>query len=86
MIEDINTEELKEGYSIGMLKKRGVTIRGAFDGGTIERERAEYFAQLASEVMCYYPNVSEIFSELQGDYERYERERDEEAERAKLDS
>ena len=86
VIEDINTEELKEGYSIGMLKKRGVTIRGAFDGGTIERERAEYFAQLASEVMCYYPNVSEIFSELQGDYERYERERDEEAERAKLDS
>ena len=86
VIEAINTEELKEGYSIGMLKKRGVTIRGTFDGGTIERERAEYFAQLASEVMCDYPNVSEIFSELQGDYERYERKYDEEAERAKLDS
>ncbi len=86
VIEAINTEELKEGYSIGMLKKRGVTIRGPFDGGTIERERAEYFAQLASVVMCDYPNVSEIFSGLQGDYERYERERDEEAARAKLDS
>ena len=86
VIEAINTEELKEGYSIGMLKKRGVTIRGPFDGGTIERERAEYFAQLALEVMCDYPNVSEIFSELQGYYERCARERDEEAARAKLDS
>ena len=86
VIEDINTEKLKTGYSIGMWNKQGVTVRGPFDGGTIERERVEYFAQLASEVMCDYPNVSEIFSELQGDYERYERKYDEEAERAKLDS
>ena len=86
VIEDINTEKLKTGYSIGMWNKQGVTVRGPFDGGTIERERAEYFAQLASEVMCDYPNVSEIFSELQGYYERCARERDEEAERAKLDS
>ena len=85
-IEDINTEKIKMGYSIGMRNKQGVTVRGPFDGGTIERERAEYFAQLASEVMCDYPNVSEIFSELQGYYERCARERDEEAERAKLDS
>ena len=86
VIEDINTEKLKMGYSIGMRNKQGVTVRGAFDGGSIERERAEYFAQLALEVMCDYPNVSEIFSELQGYYERCARERDEEAVRAKLDS
>ena len=86
VIEDINTEKLKTGYSIGMRNKQGITVRGPFDGGTIERERAESFTQLASEVMCDYPNVSEIFSGLQGDYKRYERERDEEAERVKLDS
>ena len=86
VIEDINTEKLKVGYSIGMWNKQGITVRGVFDGGTIEQERAEYFARLASEVICDYPNVSAIFQSLRDRYEILGRERDEEAERAKLDS
>ena len=69
-----------------MWNKQGITVRGVFDGGTIEQERAEYFARLASEVICDYPNVSAIFQSLRDRYEILGRERDEEAERAKLDS
>ncbi len=86
VIEDINTEELKEGYSVGMLKKGGVTTRGAFDGGGIEHERAEYFGKLASELMFDYPNVSEVFRRLQDDYGRLGNSNDEMAERDRLDA
>lgn len=86
VIEDINTEELKEGYSVGMLKKRGVTTRGAFDGGGIEHERAEYFGELASELVFDYPNVSEVFRRLQDDYGRLGNRHDEMAERDRLDA
>ena len=85
-IEDINTEELKEGYSVGMWNKRGATTRGTFDGGGIERERAEYFGVLASEHMCDYPNVAEVFQRLQDNYGRQGNRLDEMAERDRLDA
>jgi len=86
VIEDINTEQLKEGYSNGMFNKGGVTIRGAFDGGGIERDRAEYFGELASSLMCDYPNVAEIFRGLQDGYQVLANRYDEEAHRRKLDA
>ena len=85
-IEDINTEELKEGYSVGMWNKRGETTRGTFDGGGIERERAEYFGVLASEHMCDYPNVAEVFQRLQDEYGLRANSHDEVAERDRLDA
>ena len=86
VIEDINTEQLKTGYSNGMCNKRGVTIRRAFDGGCIERDRAEYFGELASSLMCDYPNVAEIFQGLQDEYRALANRYDEEAHRGKLDA
>ena len=86
VIEDINTEQLKKGYSNGMFHKGGVTIRGASDGGGIERDRAEYFGELASSLMCDYPNVAEIFQLLQDDYGRLANRYDEEAHRRQLDA
>lgn len=86
VIEDINTEELKEGYSVGMYNKRGVTTRGAFEGGGIEHERAGYFGELASELMCDYPNVAEVFQRLQDNYGRQGNRLDEMAERDRLDA
>lgn len=86
VIEDINTKELKEEYSVGMWNKRGVTTRGAFDGGGIEHERAGYFGELASELMFDYPNVSEVFRRLQDDYGRLGNRHDEMAERDRLDA
>ena len=86
VIEDINTEQLKKGYSNGMCNKRGVTIRGAFDGGGIERDRAEYFGELASSLMCDYPNMAGIFQRLQDEYRALANRYDEEAHRRQLDA
>jgi hypothetical protein len=38
IIEEINTDSLKSGYSSAMFNKRGSSTRGAFDGGDIERK------------------------------------------------
>lgn len=86
VIEDINTEQLKKGYSNGMFNKGGVTIRGAFDGGGIERDRAEYFGELASSLMCDYPNVAGIFQQLHVAYGELANSHDEMAERVRLDA
>ena len=69
-----------------MWNKRGATTRGTFDGGGIERERAEYFGVLASEHMCDYPNVAEVFQRLQDNYGRQGNRLDEMAERDRLDA
>ena len=74
------------GYSVGMWNKQGVTVRGAFDGGSIERERAGHFGALASEHMCDYPNVAELFRRLQEDYGQLANSHDEMAERDRLDA
>jgi hypothetical protein len=68
VIEEINSENLNNNYSAGLFNKLGVTVRGAFDGGTIERERADYFGKLADRYRNKYPVVSGIFSDLEQDY------------------
>ena len=86
VIEDINTEELKEEYWVGMYNKRGATVRGASVGGDIEREQEECFRGLASDLMCDYPNVAELFRRLQEDYGQLANSHDEMAERVRLDA
>lgn len=86
VIEDVNTEELKEEYRVGMYNKRGATTRGASVGGDIEREQEECFRGLASDLMCDYPNVAELFRRLQEDYGQLANSHDEMAERVRLDA
>lgn len=85
IIEDINTDNLKLGYYIGMLNKRGASTRGAFDGGDIERGHADYFAQLENNYKNKFPNVAQIFNDLKQKYLSEAQRMDQEAERMKLE-
>lgn len=85
MIEDINTEEIKRGYYIGLFNRQGVSCRGFFDGGDIERDRAAYFRDLARATKHDYPAVSEIFEDLERDYLSDARRQDNQATRDALD-
>lgn len=84
-IERINTEDIKRGYLIELFNQQGATIRGVFDGGAIERQRAESFGSLAQKTRRAYPNVSKIYQDLENRYLREAHRKDEEAEVAKLD-
>ena len=70
IIEEINTDSLKSGYSSAMFNKRGLSTRGAFDGGDIEREKAKYFETLENDFKNKYPNVAEIFKHLKQGFSR----------------
>lgn len=85
VIEEINTDSLKSGYSSAMFNKRGSSIRGAFDGGDIERGKAAYFEELANNFKNKYPNVAEIFKRMQQAYLADAKREDEEAELNKLE-
>ena len=85
VIEEINTDSLKSGYSSAMFNKRGSSTRGAFDGGDIERGKAAYFEKLANNFKNKYPNVAEIFKRMQQGYLADAKRMDEEAERNKLE-
>ncbi|MHA8106297.1 hypothetical protein [Aquirufa sp. 5-AUSEE-100C1] len=85
IIEEINTVSLKRGYSSAMFNKRGLSARGAFDGGNIEREKAIFFEKLENDYKNKYPNVAEIFKHLKLEYLVDAKRMDEEAERNKLE-
>ncbi len=85
VIEDINTDSIKRGYSSAMFNKRGSTTRAAFAGGDIEREKAAYFNKLATDFKNKYPNVAEIFKHIQQGYLADAKREDEGAERDRLE-
>ncbi len=85
IIEEINTDSLKSGYSSAMFNKRGSSTRGAFDGGDIERGKAAYFEKLSNDFKNKYPNVAEIFKRMQQGYLADAKRMDEEAERNRLE-
>lgn len=85
IIEEINTESLKSGYSSAMFNKRSSSTRGAFDGGDIERGKATYFEKLANDFNNKYPNVAEIFKQIQQVFLVDAKRMDEEAERNRLE-
>lgn len=85
IIEEINTEQIKSGFSTALFNKRGLSGRGAFDGGDIERGHAKYFDDLAKNHRVKHPNLSKIFSNLSKGYLRDAKQMDEEAEKRRLD-
>lgn len=85
IIEEINTDSLKSGYSSAMFNKRGFSTRGVFDGGDVEREKAKYFEKLENDFKNKYPNVAEIFKHLKQGYLANAKRMDESAERDKLE-
>lgn len=85
IIDDINSESMKNGYRIGLFNKRGFSTRSPYEGGTIEREKADYFKNLEEEFRFEYPNVARIFKDLKERYLSDAQRMDEEAERVKLD-
>jgi len=68
IIEEINTPQIKEAFRIQITNNLGFTSRGAFEGGNIERFKADYFNSLSEEIKFTHPNVSLIFQELKDKY------------------
>ncbi len=85
VIEQIDTESLKRGFSSALYNKRGTSSRGPFDGGIRERELVAYFDKLAGMHRNKFPTVATILEGLSKEYEQEAKREDEEAERNRLD-
>ena len=85
VIEKINTDSLKSGFSSATFNKRGSSTRGPFDGGNIERGHAEYFQRQAASIKYEFPETAKILTKLAKGYEADAKRMDESAERDKLD-
>lgn len=85
LIEEINTDAIKRNYSSALFNKRGSSVRGPFDGGDIERDKAAYFEKLENDFKNKFPNVAEIFGNLKQGYLADAKRMDESAARNKLE-
>jgi hypothetical protein len=64
VIEEIGTERFKTAFRVQILNNLGMTSRGAFEGGDIERSKASYFNTLFEETKFTHTDVSLIFKDL----------------------
>lgn len=67
IIDSINSSALNKGFTIGIINKRGVVIRGK--GGNQEREIVNHYTQFASEIGGSYPVVSSLLLEIAQRYQ-----------------
>ena len=65
---DIASDKMRQAFEIQISNSLGMTTRGAFDGGGIERYRASFFDSLSNETKLVYPKVSSIFRSLRDKY------------------
>lgn len=68
IIENINSSEMKLAFDVQLSNNLSFTSRGAFEGGNIERYRAEYFDSLFEKTKITHPNVSIIFKNKRDEY------------------
>ena len=61
IIEKLQSKELNEHFDVKIHNSRGVTVRGAFDGGTLEHNEADYYTRIAKKHRNTHPTVCHIF-------------------------
>ncbi|BBE23459.1 hypothetical protein MN0502_23420 [Arthrobacter sp. MN05-02] len=82
LIESIGSRDLENGVINGRLNSRGMTTRGAYEGGAQERTLAEQYKQWNLGVQVQWPRTARI---LRAIAESYERDAVNQDQRAQLD-
>ena len=70
IIERLNNKEVNDGFRNRLYSKRGVTVRPAYDGGTLEKNEANKYKKYADKIRYTHPFVCGIFDELSYYYSR----------------
>ena len=83
VIEDSQSTSLDEGFSAGMLNKRGVTSRGLIEGGKQEYELESKYQRWARGINVQWPKVAALLEKQARDYHSLGLNQDAGAERYK---
>jgi len=81
LIEFLKSEDVDTGFRIGTINKRGVTSRGVFDGGELERKEAAYYRSHAKAARPKWSRTASILESLAKMYEVEATDSDQDAER-----
>lgn len=79
LLDSLDLEEIRRGFRIGTLNKRGTTSRSPWDGGNQERTLATYYREQAERVQYSHPNVAAMLEEIARSYEHQGKREDIEA-------
>lgn len=71
LLEEITGSHLRAGFEIGRFNARGVTMRGAFDGGRQERALSEQYDSWSRVVAARWPNTARILRDLARNYQEW---------------
>ena len=61
IIERLNNKEVNNGFRTRLYNKRGVTVRPAYEGGTLEKNEANKYKKYADKIRYTHPIVCSIF-------------------------
>ena len=81
LLDKLASPEVEEGFEIQIRNNRGVTTRGAYEGGGQERELVKRYDDLASRIRDGWPRTAAVLAALARSYEREAQAHDEEVER-----
>jgi hypothetical protein len=81
LVEITRSHDLEQGLHVGVHNSRGVTTRAPNDGGTLERDLAQYYRRCAEETALEWPRTSALLERLAKSYEQEGARHDEDAER-----
>jgi hypothetical protein len=70
LIEAIGSHELENGVLIGRYNSRGVTSRGAYDGGQKERDLAAQYREWSAALRAKWPRTARILRDIASSYDR----------------
>ena len=81
-LEDIDTDEVFEGFSVGIYNKRGMVSKSLREGGVQERDLAEKYRAFADASKIEWPRTAKALRDIAMGYDEEARREDE---RASLD-
>lgn len=85
ILEEINSQSILSNYSSELFNIHGFSARGVFDGGTIERGKANHYSTLANKHRNQFPIIASVFENLAKGYENDAIRMDQRAEKDELD-
>ncbi len=79
IIEELDNSYVDSAYESSLFNHEGVTVRGCYDGGIIERKKIESFEQYKQNSGAYFPRINKIFDNIIRYYKREAKSMDEDA-------
>ena len=67
-IEELKSDKLDEGFRVGIINKRGVSLRDIYEGGEQERKLADKYKFLAEKITVCWPRTAGLLRKIEKEY------------------